>query len=131
MKRVTAAQSRFKTDAGIIKALAHATRLLILDELSRGERCVRALTELVGAEMPTVSRHLSLLKSAGIIEDERRGAQVFYRVRIPCVLEVFSCLKAIENSRHRAEVTAKRPAIEGTPGREGRESKTLQSSVTQ
>ncbi len=99
VKVKTAAQTKFKTHAAIIKTLAHPTRLLILDELSRGERCVQALTKLVGSEMPTVSRHLSLLKSAGIIEDEKRGAQVFYSVRVPCVLEVFSCARAIENNR--------------------------------
>jgi ArsR family transcriptional regulator len=68
------------------------------DELSRGERCVRELTEMIGVEMPTVSRHLSLLKSAGILEDEKRGAHVFYRVRVPCVLNVFSCVKAIQSA---------------------------------
>jgi ArsR family transcriptional regulator len=93
------APSRFKTHAAIIKTLAHPTRLFILDELSRAERCVRDLTDMIGVEMPTVSRHLSLLKSAGILEDEKRGAQVFYRVRVPCVLEVFACVKAIENNR--------------------------------
>jgi DNA-binding transcriptional ArsR family regulator len=94
------ARTRFKTHAAIIKTLAHATRLFILDELSRGERSVRDLTEMIGVEMPTVSRHLSLLKSAGIIDDEKRGARVFYRVRVPCVLEVFTCIKAIEDNRH-------------------------------
>ena len=54
----------------MFKALAHPGRLLMLDELSRGERCVCELAALVGSEMPTVSRHLSQLKNAGIVEDE-------------------------------------------------------------
>jgi len=112
VKLNTDAQARFKAPAAIIKALAHATRLFILDELSRGERCVRDLTEMIGAEMPTVSRHLSLLKNAGILEDEKRGAQVFYRVRIPCVLEVLSCVKAIENNRRREEPPVKQQVID-------------------
>jgi DNA-binding transcriptional ArsR family regulator len=92
-----AAKAEYKVQARIIKALAHPTRLFIVDELSRGERCVCELTEMVGVEMPTVSRHLSQLKNAGILEDEKRGSQVFYRLRIPCVLNFFQCLKAVQS----------------------------------
>jgi len=51
---------------------------------------------MIGVEMPTVSRHLSQLKSAGIVEDEKRGAQVFYRLRVPCVLNFFKCVEAVQ-----------------------------------
>jgi DNA-binding transcriptional ArsR family regulator len=54
------------------------------------------LTELIGVEMPTVSRHLSQLRNAGILEDEKRGSQVFYRLRIPCVLNFFKCVEAVQ-----------------------------------
>jgi ArsR family transcriptional regulator len=92
----TDSEARYKTQARIIKALAHPTRLFIVDELSRGERCVNDLTEMIGVEMPTVSRHLSQLKDAGILEDEKRGSQVFYRLRIPCVLNFFKCVEAVQ-----------------------------------
>jgi DNA-binding transcriptional ArsR family regulator len=91
------AQARYKTQAGILKALAHPTRLFIVDELSRGERCVCELTDMIGVEMPTVSRHLSQLKNAGILEDEKRGSQVFYRLRVPCVLNFFKCVEAVQS----------------------------------
>jgi DNA-binding transcriptional ArsR family regulator len=90
-----AAQAQYKAQARIIKALAHPTRLFIVHELSRGERCVCELTDLIGVEMPTVSRHLSQLKNAGILDDEKRGAQVFYRLRVPCVLNFFKCVQAV------------------------------------
>ena len=61
-------QAKFQLRAGILKALAHPTRLFIVDELSRGERCVCELTEMIGADVSTVSRHLSLLKNAGIMQ---------------------------------------------------------------
>jgi DNA-binding transcriptional ArsR family regulator len=96
-----ATQARFKAQARIIKALAHPTRLFIVDELARGERCVCELTDLIGTEMPTVSRHLSVLKNAGILEDEKRGAQVFYRLRVPCVLNFFKCVEAVRNDGKR------------------------------
>ena len=91
------AQAKYNTQARIIKALAHPTRLFIVDELARGERCVCELTDMVGVEMPTVSRHLSQLKAAGILEDEKRGSQVFYRLRVPCVLNFFKCVQAVQD----------------------------------
>lgn len=92
------AQAQYKTQARIIKALAHPTRLFIVDELSRGERCVCELTDMIGVEMPTVSRHLSQLRNVGILEDEKRGAQVFYRLRVPCVLNFFKCVQAVQKN---------------------------------
>jgi len=81
--------------AQIVKALAHPSRLLILDELLRhGERCVCELTKLVGADMSTVSRHLAVLRVAGIVADEKRGQQVFYRLRSP---QVQGLVRAMED----------------------------------
>lgn len=93
-----AAHAKYKAQARIIKALAHPTRLFIVDQLSAGERCVCELTDLIGVEMPTVSRHLSVLKNGGILEDEKRGAQVFYRLRVPCVLNFFKCVEAVQRN---------------------------------
>lgn len=93
----TAAQAKYKHQAWIIKALAHPTRLFIVDELSRGERCVCELKDMIGVEMPTVSRHLSVLRNAGILVDDKRGLQVFYRLRVPCVLNFFKCVEAVQS----------------------------------
>ena len=85
--------AEYKRRAAILKALAHPARLLIVDELAEaGERCVCELTELVGADMSTVSRHLTQLRNAGIVEDDRRGAKVFYRLCFPCLRTLFECL---------------------------------------
>lgn len=91
-------QARFEARAAVIKALAHPSRLFIVDELSRGERCVCELTEMVGADMSTVSKHLSVLKNAGIVQDEKRGSQVWYRLRVPCVMNFFNCVEAVLRS---------------------------------
>lgn len=88
-------QARFEARARIIKAMAHATRLFIVDELSRRERCVCELTGMIGADISTVSKHLAILKNAGIVADEKRGAQVFYSLRVPCVLNFFSCVETV------------------------------------
>jgi ArsR family transcriptional regulator len=93
----------FKAQAQVFKALAHPGRLLMLDELSRGERCVCELAALVGSEMPTVSRHLSVLRNAGIVDDDKRGAQVFYRLVTPCVMNLFQCVASVrEKARQRS-----------------------------
>ena len=81
--------------ARVMKALAHPSRLFIVDELSRGERCVCELTEMIGADVSTVSKHLALLKQAGVVLDERRGQQVFHRLRVPCILNFFGCVEAV------------------------------------
>ncbi len=88
-------KSRYEAKAKIIKAMSHPTRLFIVDELSRSERCVCELTETVGDDMSTVSKHLSVLKNAGIVSAEKRGTQVFYSLRVPCVLRFFSCVESV------------------------------------
>ena len=88
-------KARYEARARIIKAMSHPTRLFIVDELSRGERCVCDLTDMVGDDISTVSKHLSILKNAGIVADEKRGTQVFYSLRVPCVLNFFSCVESV------------------------------------
>ena len=95
MPREIVTASRFEERAKVVKALAHPSRLMMIDELSRGERCVCDLRDLVDADMSTVSKHLAVLKKAGIVEDERRGIQIYYRLRVPCVLNFFHCIEAV------------------------------------
>jgi ArsR family transcriptional regulator len=85
-------RSRCEKRAEIVKAMAHPTRLFIIEELSRGRRCVCELTEMVGADTSTVSKHLSLLKRVGIIADEKEGLNVYYSLTVPCILNSFDCI---------------------------------------
>lgn len=77
--------------AVVFKALGHPARLAVVDRLARGECCVGELLagtpfrKLSGA---TVSQHLLVLKSAGVIADEKRGKKIFYHLRMPCVAEI-------------------------------------------
>jgi len=80
--------------AAVFKALGHPARLHIVEELAAGERCVCDLVELVGLGWSAVSRHLAVLKAAGVLEDEKRGLQVFYRLALPCVKSFTDCLAA-------------------------------------
>jgi ArsR family transcriptional regulator len=88
-------KARYEAKARVLKAMAHPTRLFVVDQLAKGERCVCELTEMVGDDVSTVSKHLSVLKGAGIVVDEKRGNQVFYSLRVPCVLNFFSCVESV------------------------------------
>jgi ArsR family transcriptional regulator len=99
-------RARFESRARIIKAMAHPSRLLIIDQLAREATCVCRLTELVGADISTVSKHLAVLKNAGIVRDERRGVQIFYSLRCPCVLKFISCIEAVAETTAREELRA-------------------------
>lgn len=85
----------FRQGAEVFKALGHPSRLLIIEELGHGERCVADLTRLVGSDISTVSNHLAVLRNAGLVSDDRRGAQVFYRLRSSCITNVFGCLQKL------------------------------------
>ncbi len=78
--------------ADTLKALAHPSRLLIIEELVKKECCVNELTEMIGAEMPTISNHLKILRNAGYIDKEKRGTQVYYFLIRDCVKIVLECL---------------------------------------
>jgi len=80
--------------AEILKAMAHPARLFMMEELAKGERCVCDLREMVGTDLSTVSKHLSILRNAGLVEIEKRGTMVFYSLTTPCVLNFVNCLDA-------------------------------------
>lgn len=81
--------------AKVIKALAHPTRLWMTESLADGERCVCEFVDNIDADFSTISKHLSVLKQAGIVIDEKRGKQVFYRLKVPCILKFMNCIEAV------------------------------------
>jgi ArsR family transcriptional regulator len=101
-------QAKLEAKARIIKAMAHPSRLFIVDQLSRRERCVCELTDMIGADMSTVSKHLSILKNAGIVKDEKRGVQVYYKLSVPCILNFFSCVESVLKEKTKEQVALTR-----------------------
>ena len=89
----------FKVQARVLKALANESRLKIVDRLSRGECSVGELTDLVGSDPSTVSKHLAVLRSHGIVEDRREGNVVYYTLLTPCVMNFFSCATQVIKER--------------------------------
>ena len=104
MNRKTQASCELK--ANVLKALAHPTRLFIVEELSAGPRCVCDLQKMIGADTSTVSKHLSLLKQAGIVSDDKQGLKVFYSLKVPCVMGFLDCVEAVLKSNAKAQLAA-------------------------
>ena len=96
-----------KARAAILKALAHPTRVLMLDALSRGDRCVNDLRILATVSQPTISHHLEKLKKVGIVTERRAGKRIIHHLACPCMLQALGCtleaLKAVKK-RHESGV---------------------------
>lgn len=79
----------------VLKALAHPSRLLITETLMHGELCVYEITNLVGDDVSTVSKHLLILRSAGVLSSEKRGLNVYYRVACDCFGDFLHCIDQV------------------------------------
>lgn len=97
---------RYEARAKILKAMAHPSRLLVIEELQKQERCVNELTDMVGADTSTVSKHLSVLKNAGLVTDEKRGNAIYYRLRVPCIMDFMGCVENVlsANAKEHADI---------------------------
>lgn len=104
-----AEEALYEARAEVFRALAHPVRLKILECLAQGEKCVCALQEAVGGSLPSVSRHLTQMKAAGLVGCRREGTRIFYFVLVPCVLDTLACIDAAirADSERRAAVCAR------------------------
>jgi len=91
--------------AKVFKALGHPSRLLMVESLGQGEKCVCELRELVGSDISTISKHLSILKEAGIVQDERRGTSVYYSLRMHCVSSFLGCVRRFFEQQLEEQIT--------------------------
>jgi ArsR family transcriptional regulator len=96
--------NRLEARANILKAMAHPTRLFIIEELSEETHNVGELTEKIGADISTVSKHLNVLKSEGIIHDERKGTSIYYHLSCPCVLNFYECVEGVIKSNAEKQI---------------------------
>ena len=98
-------QKILEGQASILKALGQPTRLQILELLNDGERCVCEIFPAIHQEQANVSKHLSILKQAGILESRKDGLRILYRIKTPEILDLLTgvskLLKAQANEQHR------------------------------
>ncbi|MFA5879430.1 MAG: metalloregulator ArsR/SmtB family transcription factor [Candidatus Margulisiibacteriota bacterium] len=88
-------KAKYEARANIIKAMAHPSRMMIIDALATEKKSAGDLVKLVGADASTVSKHLSVLKNARLVQDEKQGLVVYYSLTIPCIADFFECVEAI------------------------------------
>jgi ArsR family transcriptional regulator, arsenate/arsenite/antimonite-responsive transcriptional repressor len=93
----------YRIRAGVANALANANRLMILDALAQGEMCVCEIVRMLGCDQSTVSKHLTLLKNAGLVEDRREGSWAYYRLACPCIGNFFKCIEDVISSKLKRE----------------------------
>jgi DNA-binding transcriptional ArsR family regulator len=89
------AKDMFVRRAKVLKAMAHPSRLAMLAAMADGERCVCDLRSLVGGDISTVSKHLLVLRKAGLVDDRKDGLWVHYSLRTPCVLQFMDCIDPV------------------------------------
>ncbi len=85
----------YEAKANVLKALGHPTRLWMAEQLAGGEKCVCEFVDKIDVDFSTISKHLSVLKQAGVVVDEKRGKQVYYRLKVPCILQFMPCIEEV------------------------------------
>ena len=89
--------------AQIFKALGHPSRLIVVEALEAGPRCVCELVELVPGAQATVSRHLDVLLKAGVVRRHREGVKMMYELALPCLLKAMPCVAQALRERLEAQ----------------------------
>ena len=105
-------ESVYAARANVMKALAHPVRLMIVDQLADGERCMCELQPLFKQDKSTLSRHVAILRAAGILQERQEGVRIYLRLATPCILNIFSCITGVLKSEARR---ASRVARTGRP----------------
>ena len=104
---------RFKAD--IFQALAHPTRLAIIENLEQGELSAGELQEKLSVEQANLSQHLAVLRTKQLVVNRKAGNQVFYSVRDPIILKVLALMRTLRASlRSSPIVVLAAPAIENS-----------------
>ena len=103
--------------AAALKALGQPTRLRILELLRNGERCVCEIFPAIEEEQSSVSRHLAVLKTAGLVVSRKEGLNVHYRVKDPRLFALLDSVDAVLHTHlqeHR-EITRRLAVRHGRP----------------
>jgi len=88
-------QMLYERQAEIARAISHPLRIAIINFLKDGEQCVCDIAERVGSERSNVSRHLSVMSNAGLLEYRKDGLKVMYKLKFTCIVDFFSCVSSV------------------------------------
>jgi ArsR family transcriptional regulator len=90
----TEQRERLEHRAGLLSALAHPSRLLVIELLEAGPRTVADLTLAIGADKTTVSKHLTVLRKVGLVRAKKRGTWSDYELVCGCVSHFIDCIES-------------------------------------
>jgi len=91
----------YEQRARVMKALSHPARLMLIDQLEAGERCICELQPLFPQDKSTLSRHVAALRNAGIVRERRDGVRIYLSLATPCILNIFACVSGVLNKKSR------------------------------
>jgi len=94
--------------AEVLKAIGHPTRLSIVEILAENEKCVSDLNKILNIEHSTLSKHLSVLRKAGVVADRKEGLNVYYSLEVPCIVNFINCITQVIEKRAGKEISALR-----------------------
>ena len=97
---------RCEARAAIFKALGHPTRLFIMEKLRENPHCVCELTDLIGADTSTVSKHLSILKNTGLVQSRKEGTTVYYSITCSCLVQFMEGAESLLRMKAEADRAA-------------------------
>jgi ArsR family transcriptional regulator len=95
----------YELKAEIIQAAGHPIRLAIIEFLVNGEQCVCDIVDFVGAQRSNVSRHLSVMLNAGVVECRKDGLKMIYSLKTPCIVKFLSCVEEALKERMKSQAT--------------------------
>ncbi len=87
--------ARYESLARVLKALAHPTRLRILEAIEQKEHCVCELTDMLGIDQSTVSKHLAALRQAGLVRSRKDGVMTYYALNTGCLGTLLECIEGV------------------------------------
>ncbi|HOK39744.1 MAG TPA: metalloregulator ArsR/SmtB family transcription factor [bacterium] len=79
----------------IIKAIAHPVRLMIIEELNKGDKLFSQLFNLFDFDKSTISKHLLILKNAGIVSSKKKGLDMIYKLETKCIIKFLNCIDRV------------------------------------
>ena len=95
----------YELKAEIISAAAHPIRLAVIEYLVDGEKCVCDIVDHVGAQRSNVSRHLSVMLKAGVVENRKDGLKMMYSLKTPCIIKFLGCVEEALKERMKSQAT--------------------------
>lgn len=91
---------KYNQRTNVLKALSNPIRLFIIDEIAKEEKCICEIAQMLDVDLSSISKHVNVLKNAGVIIVEKRGKNVYPKLLCPCVLDLFSCIESVIINKH-------------------------------